>query len=84
MFRGGFGEVFREAMYAEKTSAELSTSLIERSGLGGGLIEEGVVGDGCFDLEAVGGDDRFFAASDGRHDGRGEGLQSASRKRGGR
>lgn len=56
-------------MDAEEASAELRALLVEGGGGSGGLIEESVVGDGGIDLEARGGDDRLFAASDcgGRH-----------------
>jgi hypothetical protein len=46
--------------------------LVEGGGLGGGLVEESVVGVGV-DVEAGGGDDGLFATCDGGHRWRGDG-----------
>lgn len=65
----GDGEVGSEVVNEKELSAKLVALLVERDGLCSGLVEEGIVGDRCFDLEAAGVDDRLLAASDGGHDG---------------
>jgi hypothetical protein len=48
----GEGEVVVEAADAEEACTEVGALLVEGGGLGGGLVEESVVGDGSIDLEA--------------------------------
>lgn len=67
--RRGDCEIRSEVVNEKKLSAKLVALLVERDGLSGGLVEEGVVGDRRLDLKAARVDDRLLAACDGGHGG---------------
>lgn len=67
---------------AHETSTQGGALLVERGGCGGGLVEDVVISDGCFNYEAGVGDNRFFAAGGvGHDDGKKKREGSGSEKR---